>query len=222
MSGIVLRMGAYTLTVLGVLLVLPRLTEATNRTLFQEGGAVESTQLGVLLFAALTLALAAVRWRPLRQLYIALALLPLVAAVRELDCWLQHIIPVLGWKLPAGAIVAVLLVHGLRHLHLIISQASLFIPTLSMGMLWAGFIVVVFIAQLVGDWRYLNAVMGDAYHRDYKRAIEETLELMGYLVMCLGAIECWCHCPEGALASSPDAAATEATHERATYPQAVS
>lgn len=50
-------------------------------------------------------------------------------------------------------------------------------------------IVAVPISQLLGHGDFLQALMGDKYDRSYKRVIEETLGLMGYILVFAGTVE---------------------------------
>ena len=56
-------------------------------------------------------------------------------------------------------------------------------------LLWAGFIIAIPVAQLVGNGAFLQAIMNDDYSRDYRRIIEEIGELMGYGLILVGSIE---------------------------------
>lgn len=50
-------------------------------------------------------------------------------------------------------------------------------------------IVAVPIAQLLGHAAFLESLMGENYMRAYKRVIEESGELLGYLLLLEGSIE---------------------------------
>ncbi|MFP4532385.1 MAG: hypothetical protein ACLFNS_06860 [Desulfobacterales bacterium] len=43
--------------------------------------------------------------------------------------------------------------------------------------------------MLLGHGDFLQSLMGDNYDRSYKRVIEESLELMGYILVFAGTIE---------------------------------
>jgi len=57
------------------------------------------------------------------------------------------------------------------------------------SLLWAGFIIAVPFAQLVGHGAFLQIVMGDDYSRNYPRIIEELGEFMGYVLLLIGGFE---------------------------------
>ena len=57
------------------------------------------------------------------------------------------------------------------------------------AILWAGFVVAIVFAQLVGHGPFLKELMGDDYVRDYKRVIEELGELFGYALLVMGSVE---------------------------------
>ena len=56
-------------------------------------------------------------------------------------------------------------------------------------MLWAGFIILVPIAQLLGHRPLLMLIFAEDYTFALKQTIEETLELCGYLVCLAGMSE---------------------------------
>jgi len=64
-----------------------------------------------------------------------------------------------------------------------------FLATHSVVVLWAGFLIAVPLGQLVGHGDFLQTLMGDDYLRDYKRVLEETFEVMGYILMLAGTVE---------------------------------
>ena len=68
-------------------------------------------------------------------------------------------------------------------------QLAEFVAHRAFVLFWAGFIVAVPYAQLVGHAAFLESLMGDDYQRDYKRVIEELGEMLGYLLILLGSIE---------------------------------
>jgi len=55
--------------------------------------------------------------------------------------------------------------------------------------LWAGFIVAVPLAQLVGHGPFFRLFMDEEHVRNIKRVFEESGEFCGYLILLFGTIE---------------------------------
>ncbi|MEN6309772.1 MAG: hypothetical protein ABFD91_18655 [Anaerohalosphaeraceae bacterium] len=182
------RFSLYTLGMLAGLASLPHLLEPGDFILFYENGPVEWLQFGLMGQAAVTFALGAWREPPMRCLFAEFAVVSAIATIREMDGIFDRI-PVIRWEMPAAALLVFAIWYGWRHRATLGPQADYFVRTAPFGVLWAGFIVIALIAQLVGNGHFLELVMGDDYHRDYKRVIEEITELFGYLIFLLGAVE---------------------------------
>jgi len=73
--------------------------------------------------------------------------------------------------------------------HKLKRQIAHFLPSPAFTMLWAGFVVAVPVAQLLGHGSFLKSLMGDDYIRSYKRVIEECGELIGYMLLLAGSVE---------------------------------
>lgn len=183
-----------------VLLLLTRILHKSGQLgyvrLFRENGPVESCQLGVLLATCLYLLLEAWRIAPFRQLLFVLAGLVLLAGGRELDLALTRLIPVCGWKCIFLALFWLTgrLLLSPRHREDFRRQARAFVRSQPFALLWTACIVAIPLAQMVGHAPFLRNLLGDAYTRDFKCMIEETLELAGYLFLLAGCIETarWC------------------------------
>jgi hypothetical protein len=58
-----------------------------------------------------------------------------------------------------------------------------------MAVFWVAFLVIILLAQCLGDADFLKAAIGDKYVRMYKNLYEESLELYGYLLLLCGSVE---------------------------------
>lgn len=110
------------------------------------------------------------------------------ALLRELDFALDRTIPIVGWKI-AGVLPLVIAILLYRKWSSICLQITEFTRTRAFSLLWAGLMTVIIIAQLLGTTSWFQAMMGDSYNWIYKRIIEESGELMGYIILLFGAIE---------------------------------
>lgn len=183
------RFVLYTAGLLGAFALLPHAVIHGDVLVFKEGGIVEWIQFGLLALAGGWVLASSLRLPQFRTLLCVMALGIGMAMVRELDSLLDKLIPVLGWKLPCGLILAVLLFLAWRSRRALLPQIATFSTCRGFGMLWAGFAVAVPFAQLVGHGNFLQIIMGDDYVRDYKRVIEELGEVFGYLLLVIGSIE---------------------------------
>jgi hypothetical protein len=182
------RFFVYTAMLFGMLLVLPHFFKPGDISMFYEDGMLECVQVLILASAAAVFGFGAWLERPMRELFVMLCLVSALASIRELDGFFDKI-PIIRWEMPGVILIAAAVWLGIRKRQILISQAEYFINSAPFGVLWAGFLVAVVIAQLIGNGRFLEMTMGDDYHRDYKRVIEETCELCGYFVLFLGAME---------------------------------
>jgi hypothetical protein len=185
----VIRFVIYTVILIASLSSLPLIAEYAGAATFKEGGPVESAQLALVLFSAGILATGAWRSPAWRGLLCLLAFLASIAAVRELDSVLDRLIPVLGWKAPAGVLVFFAAFCAWHYRKGLIWQIQGFITSYPFSILWAGLLIVVVCAQSVGNGRMLEALMLSDYVRDYKRMVEELIELCGYFFIAVGSIE---------------------------------
>ena len=78
---------------------------------------------------------------------------------------------------------------GLRHGRVLLPQIAAFLRTPAFVMLWAGFVIAVPLAQLVGHAPFFRLFMDEVHVRDIKRVFEESGEFMGYLILLFGTLE---------------------------------
>lgn len=189
-SGVIaVRFIAYTFAVFGFTVSLPSIVGEGDIVVFKEGGPIEWSQFVALSLASLAFCTSALARARLQDLSILLALFTSAAAMRELDSPLATLIPYLGWKLPVVLLAVTAATLTWRRRPAMETQLRRFLAYRSFPLLWAGFVVAIPFAQLVGHDELLRLVMGDDYTRDYKRVIEETTELLGYTLILIGSIE---------------------------------
>jgi len=185
-----LRFLFYTLLILLAGYALPWTIADGNVQEFTENHWVEWTQLGLLGVAAL-LWLQASRTVPMQELGLIIAGCYGIGMARELDAVLDRLVPVLGWKAPAGVLIVVTAFHLRARIGALGIQLRGFIGTAPFVLGWAGLMVAAPISQLIAHGPFLEAMLVDNYHRAYKHAIEESGELMGYLLLLAAAVEGW-------------------------------
>lgn len=183
------RLLAYTLAIFALMVALPSLFDRGGFAWYDENGVVEWAQFALLAANASALLAAAIARPAFRQVLLLLASCIGFAAVRELDAMFDRIVPHLGWKfalaLPVAAVIHVALRwHRGRH------QFRWFFFTPSFFLFWAGFMVAVPVAQMLGNGNLLQEIMADSYQNRFKRVIEETGESIGYVILFFAGIEC--------------------------------
>lgn len=187
---IFLRYVIYTVLIFAFGTILPTLAEKGDIRLFKEGGLFEWCQFMILTLLCIIFLLAGCNIKRRRELLFVLAMISGMAMIRELDSLLDDIIPVIGWKLPMTVLVAWGIFYVFDKREVLPDQIRECIRKRSFAILWAGFVFAVPMAQLIGHGDFLRSILGDDYTRNYKRIVEETGEMGGYLMILIGAVEC--------------------------------
>jgi len=184
----VVRLSLYTTVVFAFTASLPLFVQHQDITVYRENGPVEWLQFSLLAAATLVLVAGASRMPGLRIVLLVLACFSAFAATRELDAILDAVLPGIGWKIAfAYLAVAAALVLGDRDG--LMAQLRWFVSGRGFALLWAGFVIAVPFAQLVGHGAFLQLLMGEDYIRYYKTVIEESGELFGYFLIFAGSLE---------------------------------
>lgn len=189
-AAVSLRFLAYTLVVLAFMASLPLLAQPESRY-FAENGPVEWLQWGLLIGSVVLLSIGARRAPQWRESFLVWAALLGMASIRELDSLLNRTIPLLGWKLPFSVLLLVSGAYAVRHRAALQAQASALASSAPAALMWAGFLVVMPFAQLLGHGDFLQSVMGESYDNKLKRVIEETCETVGYMILLTASVESW-------------------------------
>ncbi|MCM2131238.1 hypothetical protein [Larsenimonas rhizosphaerae] len=119
----------------------------------------------------------------------------LASLVREQDAMLDSIIDDL-WQWCVGLIALVTVTHTVRHRRRIARELGQFIQESAFGLFMGGFFTVYVFSRLMGRHELWQAVLGSAYEYRIKSGVEESLELMGYLLMLYACIELWARARE--------------------------
>ncbi|MGQ3684547.1 MAG: hypothetical protein ACUBOA_05980 [Candidatus Loosdrechtia sp.] len=186
---IIFRFVMYTVIMIACLTLLPFIVKYDRAAFVAEGGPVELAQLALILLSAGILAAGAWRIPAWRGLLCLLALFAIIAAVRELDYLIDRLIPVPGRKAPAFILILFAAFCAWYYRSGLIRQIQGFITSYPCYILWAGMLTVTVYAQLLGNGRLLETLMLSDYVHDYKRTVEELVELCGYFFITVGSIE---------------------------------
>ena len=124
-----------------------------------------------------------------RTVAVAFGGLSLAFMVRELDYFFDRLIVDNLWQVIigiAGALVIVYLYRHYRKFRIAVARAW---PSAGLVLLFAGFCVLAGAVHLVGHEPLWQSIAGDGYQRVIKLAVEEFVELLGYLFWLIGTIE---------------------------------
>jgi hypothetical protein len=154
-----------------------------------EFSAVEIIQLLILLACGGLMGWVAYHSNTQRPLAILFGGLALVFLIRELHYFFdQYVIDNL-WQVLAGICGALLIAYGFRHLKRLNIALARIWPSPGLTLIFAGAIILFAYSMLVGHEPLWQAMLGDAYARIIKLAVEEFIELIGYLLWLVGTIE---------------------------------
>jgi len=124
--------------------------------------------------------------RPLAILFGGLAL---VFMIRELHYFFDQYITDNLWQVLAGICGALLIAYSYRHLKRLNIALARIWPSPGLTLIFAGAVILFAFSILVGHEPFWQAMLGDAYARIIKLAVEEFIELIGYLLWLIGTIE---------------------------------
>jgi hypothetical protein len=89
----------------------------------------------------------------------------------------------------AGICGALLIAYCYRHLKRLNIALARIWPSPGLTLIFAGAVILFAYSILVGHEPLWQAMLGDAYARIIKIAVEEFIELIGYLLWLIGTIE---------------------------------
>lgn len=155
---------------------------------FSENGIIEWIQFALLILLFITLTVNALIFARTRKIMLLLISCSILALAREMDKILDSCIPVFGWQAVFLLIVPLILMQ-FRNGQELRKQLLKFVTSPAMAIFLMGIVIIIPLAQCIGDGDYLRAAMGGEYIRRYKTLLEESLELYGYVILLCGAFE---------------------------------
>ena len=157
----------------------------------KENGPIEWMEVVWLLLCSLFLFLASRNSNQYTRLFGVLWLLPLVAAVRELDRVFDEIFFHGSWFVPAVFIVLLVFYRISKSGGILKTEFIGFVQTQQAVFLGLGFFSVVVFAQIFGQQVVMRAVFREYYMRSIGGFIEEVIEFLGYIILLIGSLECY-------------------------------
>jgi len=155
----------------------------------RDDGPVEITQFLAALATAVLFWMLSRERAHQRDILRVFSALSLIACARELDNFTLELGSRNAYKLLAMAPLVWGASVALRARGRLLDQAAAFSRTSSFSLLLAGFLVVVVYSQLLGQKALWLSVLSADTYRPVKDLVEESSELLGYLLMLFGAAE---------------------------------
>jgi len=124
--------------------------------------------------------------RPIAFLFGGLAL---AFTIRELDFFFDHYLIDNLWQTLIAIAGALVIAYTYRHRKRLNIALGRLWPSPGLALLFAGAVILFAFVRLVGHEPLWQAILGDDYRRIVKLAVEEFIELIGYLLWLIGSIE---------------------------------
>ena len=160
-------------------------------SIYSEHSIVEYSQTACLLLAAAFFYVGARRSDHWRALCVGFTFAATIAAVREQDSFLDQYVFDGAWQVIVFGLVVGLVVYLKRHGRGVGGQVTSYAETRAAGLLASGFLIVFVFSRLFGKQAFWKAVMGEGYQRVVKNIVEEGVELLGYSLLTIAAVETW-------------------------------
>ena len=150
---------------------------------------LEIVQPLILLICGLFMGWVALHLPAQRPLAIGFGGLALTFMIRELDYFLDRYVADNFWQLLIAIIAALVIVYTYRHRRRVTIALARVWPSPGLALLFAGAAILFAFVRLVGHEPLWQSLLGDDYRRVVKLAVEEFIELIGYLLWLVGSIE---------------------------------
>ena len=109
--------------------------------------------------------------------------------IRELDYFLDRFIADNLWQVLIAIVGALLIAYIYRHRRRLYIGLARIWPSPGLTLLFAGAVILFAFVRLVGHEPLWMSILGDAYQRIIKLAVEEFIELIGYFLWMIGTVE---------------------------------
>ena len=189
--SISVRMLVYFFILVGTTVGIWKLAHILGSNTFGENGLVENVQCVLLVLAALILGVAAWKHPSMRIVSLGLMSLCVLGLCREQDAWFDAHLPIVSWRI--GFFFPALVVgYGLCHMKAFVHQIVAFLRTPSVALMFCAMVMVIPFAQCIGHKPLIADVVDQCNSASIvaiRRMIEESGELLGYLMLVLAALE---------------------------------
>lgn len=150
---------------------------------------IEMVQPLILAICALLTGWVAINCPSQRPLAVPIGGFAVAFLIRELDYYFDRFTVINLWQVLITIIAALIIVYTYRnHRRLMIALARIW-PSTGLALLFAGAAILFVYVRLVGQEPLWQSILGDDYRRVVLMAVEEFIELVGYLLWLVGIIE---------------------------------
>lgn len=153
-----------------------------------EASLVELTQAGFLLASSLSFAVLAVLRRDDRRFAVLAAAFLGCMLIREQDALLDAVLFHGAWKYLAAPLALGTIAWAGRDRRAVLAGLARFVASRAGTVMLLALVLVLCYSRLLGMGGIWHAVLGDAYVRTVKNAVEETTELLGYTFVLVSSI----------------------------------
>jgi hypothetical protein len=150
---------------------------------------IEIIQPMIIAICGLLMAWVALFYPSQRPLAIPFGGLAIVFFIRELDYFLDRLVADNFWQVLIGLIAALVIAYTLRSRRRLRITLARVWPSPGLVLLFAGAVILFSFVRFIGHEPLWQAIMGSGYQRVVKLALEEFIELIGYLFWLIGSIE---------------------------------
>ena len=150
---------------------------------------VELTQLVLILLGGFIFAWVAYRDRQRRPMAVGLAGMFLLFLIREMDFFLDYYLVDNLWRALAAIVTAFVGVYVYRHRRRFLVGFRRSWPSPGIAMIASGLLILMPFGLLATSEAIWSVATEPEYSRIAKRAAEELVELMAFLIMAFGALE---------------------------------
>lgn len=155
---------------------------------FKEGCATELGQEVLLVLIIIAFFISSFTFKTFKYVGNLGALFFLTHLIRERDATFDEIFDGL-WQLLAFPVAGVALFIFVKNLKKVLAEFKLLYNDYTFGVLFIGVLLLHVFSRLFGKGKNWEALMGEDYLRVVKDAAEESIELLAYGIILIGAIE---------------------------------
>ncbi len=124
-----------------------------------------------------------------RPLALGFGGLALMFLIRELDFFLDRYLIDNLWQVLIAVAAAFIIVYTYRHRRRLTIALARIWPSPGLALLFAGTAIIFAFVHLVGNEFVWQSILGESYEPVVTTAVEEFIELIGYLLWLFGTIE---------------------------------
>ncbi len=124
-----------------------------------------------------------------RPIAFAFGGMALIFLIRESDYFLDRFLVDNLWQVLVAVLGSLLIAYVYRHRKRLLIALARIWPSPGLTLLFAGAVILFAFVPLVGHEPLWMSILGDAYQRVIKLAIEEFIELIGYFLWMIGTVE---------------------------------